>query len=232
MNKIVLNFNGRVVSETPFTGDALTIGRGSGNDITIDNPAISSKHARILREKDFIVLEDLGSTNGTFVNGEKVKKAVINSADNITVGKHQLKLSWEEGTGDFDAGNGSGSADVIDALDKTMVFTKGPGKGGAGKAAIGGFAIMEAGVAKERIAMTDRVTTIGKSSDALIKLKGLLAPKVAALVNRSDRGYVLTSSDTKKPAIINGKKIDKPYILKNGDVVEIAGLTLRFYLKK
>ena len=232
MNKIVLNFNGRLVSETPFSGDAVTIGRGPGNDIMIDNPAISSTHARIFREKDFIVLEDLGSTNGTFVNGEKIKKAVINSRDDITVGKHRLKLSWEEGTGDFDTGSGSDSAAVIQSLDKTMVFTKGPGKAGAGKTALGGFALMDSGVAKERIPMTDRVTTIGKSSDALIKLKGLLAPKVAALVNRSDRGYVLTSSDAKKPAIINGKKVDKPYILKNGDVVEIAGITLRFYLKK
>lgn len=230
MNKIVLNFNGRLVSETPFSGAAVTIGRGSGNDITIDNPAVSSRHARIFSEKAFVVLEDLGSTNGTFVNGEKIKKAVINSADDITVGKHQLKLSFEEGTGDFDAG--SGSADVVDALDKTMVFTHSPGKSGTPKAAIGGFAIMEGGVAKEKIPMTDRVATIGKSSDALIKLKGLLAPKVAALVNRSDRGYVLTSSGAKKPAIINGEKADKPYILKNGDVVEIAGITLRFYLKK
>ena len=232
MNKIVLNFNGRLVSETPFSGDAVTIGRGKGNDIMIDNPAVSSRHARILKEKDFIILEDLGSTNGTFVNGDKIKKAVINSRDDITVGKHQLKLSFEEGTGGFDAGKGPGSADVVDALDKTMVFTKSPGKGGAGKAAPGGFAIMEGGVAKEKVPITDRVSTIGKSSDALIKLKGLMAPKVAALVNRSDRGYVLTSSDAKKPAIINGGKADKPYILKNGDVVEIAGITLRFYLNK
>ena len=231
MNKIVLNFNGRLVSETPFSGDAVTVGRGAGNDIMIDNPAISSRHAKILREKDFIVLEDLGSTNGTFVNGEKIRKAVINSTDNITMGKHELKLSWEQGTGGFDSEAGSGSQPVISSLDKTMIFTKGPGKGAAGKAAVGGFAVMEAGLAKERIPMTDRVTTIGKSSDALIKIKGLLAPKVAALVNRSDRGYVLTSSDAKKPAIINDKKIDKPYILKNGDIVEIGGLTLRFYLK-
>ncbi len=232
MNKIVLNFNGRVVSETPFSGDALTIGRGPGNDIMIENPAISSTHARIFREKDFIVLEDLGSTNGTFVNGEKIKKAVINSADNITIGKHQLKLSWEGGTGGFDAGAKSDSQPVISSLDKTMIFTKGPGKGAAGKAVAGGFVVIEDGVAKERILMTDRVTTIGKSSDALIKIKGLLAPKVAALVNRSDRGYVFTSSDAKKPAIINDKKADKPYILKSGDVVEIGGITLRFYLKK
>jgi len=232
MNKIVLTFNGRVVSETPFSGDAVTIGRGSGNDIMIDNPAISSTHARILREKDFIVLEDLGSTNGTFVNGQKIKKAVINSRDDITVGKHQLKLSWEQGTGDFDADAKSESQPVIASLDKTMVFTKGPGKGAAGKAVVGGFVVIEAGVAKERIPMTDRITSIGKSSDALIKIKGLLAPKVAALVNRSDRGYVITSSDAKKPAIINDKKADKPYILKNGDIVEIGGITLRFYLKK
>ena len=232
MNKIVLNFNGRQVSETPFSGAELTIGRGAGNDIMIDNPAISSRHARVFKEKDFIVIEDLGSTNGTFVNGGKIKKAVINSRDEITLGKHQLRLSWQEGTGGFDEGERSGSAGVIDALDKTMVFTGGQGKAVSGKAVTGGFAVMEGGVTKERIPMPDRVTTIGKSPDALIKLKGLLAPKVAALINRSDRGYVLTSSDPKKPASINGKKGDRPTILKNGDVVEIAGVTLRFYLIK
>lgn len=232
MNKIIVTFNDRVVSEIPFKGTAITIGRGPGNNIKIDHPSVSSKHGRILREKDYFFIEDSGSTNGTFLNGKKVERSIINSTDDITIGKHLLKLGWEQGTGEYD--DDSTPADIIPSLDETMMFnkssiTKG---GGSARKSTGGFAIMEGVLAKERIEIKDRVTTIGKSSDALIKLKGLLAPKVAALINRSDRGYVITAPNPKKPPVINGKSLDRPYILKNGDIVEVGGMTLRFYLKK
>lgn len=235
MNKIILTFKGRVVSETPFKGDAMTIGRGSGNDVEIDNPTISSSHARILREKDFFVIEDLGSTNGTYLNGKKITRSIINSTDDITIGKHHLKLAWKHGTGGHDPEGGNApSATVVPSLDKTMMIDQKAQKQApeSGRQSIGGFAVMEGGVAKERIEMANRVTTIGKSADAIIRLKGLLAPKVGALVNRTDRGYVITAPDQKKPPVINGNPLDKPYTLKNGDIVEIGGLILRFYLKK
>lgn len=234
MNKIIVIFKGRKVDEVACKGKEMTIGRGVGNDLRIDNPAISSKHARIIRDKDCFIIEDLGSSNGTFVNGKKITRSIINSTDSITVGKHELKLGWEHGTGGFDEEEEKGPKRVIDSLDKTMVvqdrtIIKG---GKSTKGVIGGFAIMEGGIVKEQVDMKERVTAIGKSSDAAIKIKGLLAPKIAALVNRSDRGYVLTASDTKKPPLVNGKPLDKPCILKKGDSVEVGGLTLRFYLKK
>ncbi|MDH3974745.1 MAG: FHA domain-containing protein [Deltaproteobacteria bacterium] len=234
MNKIILIFNGRIVDELTFKGKEMTIGRGVGNDLRIDNPAVSSKHARIVREKDCFVLEDLGSSNGTLLNGKKITRSIVNSTDNIIVGKHQLKVGWEHGTGGFDEPVDTGSRAVIDSLDKTMMIDQSTAKkgGGSTKGATGGFALMEGGVVKEQIDMRERVTTIGKSSDAGIKIKGLLAPKVAALVNRSDKGYVITSPDSKKPPLINGKPLGKPYILKKGDQVEVGGLTLRFYLRK
>ena len=234
MNKIIVIFNGRIVDEVHFKGKEMTIGRGVGNDLRIDNPAISSKHARILHEKDCFLIEDLGSSNGTFLNGKKIKRSIINSTDKIAVAKHELQLGWEHGTGDYDEEGDAGSKSVIDALDKTMVVDKSMiKKGGAGtKGKTGGFALMEGGIVKEQIDMRERVTTIGKSSDAGIKTKGLLAPKVAALVNKSDKGFVITAPDSKKPPIINGKPMGSPHILKKGDIVEVGGLTLRFYLKK
>ncbi len=229
MNRIIVSFKGRIVSEPPFKGKAVTIGRGSGNDIEIDNPAVSSKHARIAREGKSFIIEDLGSTNGTFLNGEKIKKSILNSTDEITIGKHSLKLAWEEGTNGFGKEQEDSSAPIIDALDKTMMITGKVKK--SGKGSVGILVVMDGKAEKERISLTDRVSTIGKSTDAQIKLKGLFTPKVAALINRKGDDYILDAADKKKPATVNGKPVTKPIKLKNGDTIEVGGITLRFIQK-
>jgi pSer/pThr/pTyr-binding forkhead associated (FHA) protein len=79
--------------------------------------------------------------------------------------------------------------------------------------------------------LKERVTTIGKDDSAVIRLKGFFAPKVAALVNRRREGYFISPSG-KKPLKINGEEINQRYDLKDGDIVEIAGVKMQFYLKE
>lgn len=234
MNKIIVKLKDRVVSEVPFKGDAMTIGRDSGNDVKIDTPAVSSIHARIIREGGAFVLEDADSTNGTFLNGKKTKRSIINSTDEIMIGKHQVILGWKSGTGEFDKDGKDEPITPVDiSLDKTMMFAPSAKKSGAGsgKKPVAFFAVMEGNVEKDRVKVTDAISTIGKSPDALIKLKGLFAPKVAALVKKRAKGYEISSANAKKPAIVNAKPVDKDYLLKNGDIVEVGGITLRFYMK-
>ena len=103
MPKLVLLFEGRVIKETPVTlGAAVTIGRLPDNTIVIDNSAVSSHHIRVAREGPQFVVEDLGSTNGTFVNGEKVTKRPLRHGDTILVGKHKLFFD-RMGDAEFDA---------------------------------------------------------------------------------------------------------------------------------
>ena len=234
MNKIIIKLKGRVVSEVPFKGTAITIGRDTGNDVKIDHPAVSSIHARIIRERGGFVLEDANSTNGTFLNGKKTKRSIINSTDEITIGKHQVILGFKYGTNKLDAGGEEEPLTPVDiSMDKTMMFVSDAKKASAGsrKKLVASFGVMAGKVEKDRVKITDAISTIGKAPNALIKLKGLFAPKVAALVKKSAKGYEISSEDPKKPATVNEKPVDKHYLLKNGDIVEVGGITLRFYMK-
>jgi predicted component of type VI protein secretion system len=103
MPKLVLLFEGRVLKETAVSLTApVTIGRLPDNTIAIDNSAVSSRHVRVVREGPQFVVEDLESTNGTFVNGEKVTKRALRHGDTILVGKHKLFFD-RMGDAEFDA---------------------------------------------------------------------------------------------------------------------------------
>jgi predicted component of type VI protein secretion system len=91
MPKLVLLFEGRVLKETAVSQTAVvTVGRLPDNTIVIDNSAVSSHHVRIAREGPQFVVQDLESTNGTFVNGDKITKRALRHGDTILVGKHKL----------------------------------------------------------------------------------------------------------------------------------------------
>ena len=228
--KIILKFKGRIIKEIPFKGKIVTIGRDLGNDIEIENSIVSSIHARILKEGDTVVIEDAGSTNGTFLNGKKITRSILNSTDEVSIGKHHISLVDEAGVSEGDeAGDDSPLSPVISSLDETMILNS--KANAASKRNIGGFILLCGGAEVSRVELHDRVSTIGKSGDAVIKTKGLFAPKVAALVNKTDKGYVITPSNPKKPHKINGKTSDEPHILEEGDLVKIDSLSLRFFLR-
>ncbi|MFM1895155.1 MAG: hypothetical protein RLZZ385_229 [Pseudomonadota bacterium] len=91
--KIELCFNSRKLAEYPLDKEVLRIGRRDDNDVKIDNLAVSGHHARLFRETDDWFLEDLDSTNGTFVNGRAVKKHPLRHGDSIVIGKHELRYA-------------------------------------------------------------------------------------------------------------------------------------------
>lgn len=93
--KLVLMFNNSVVSEHFLNKDETTIGRRFANDIHIDNLGVSGSHAKILMFGNDAFIEDLNSTNGTFVNGSRVDKKPLQDNDIITVGKYQLRYENE-----------------------------------------------------------------------------------------------------------------------------------------
>src|SRR5712692_4506881 len=90
MPKIFLKFNERVLKEIPLDKPRFTIGRKPDNDLVIDNPVVSGHHALIVSEEGAFFIEDLGSTNGTFVNDAKIQKEKLKNSDCIVVGKHVL----------------------------------------------------------------------------------------------------------------------------------------------
>lgn len=91
MAKLILSLDGQVIKEFALTKERSTIGRKPHNDIQIDNLAVSGEHAIIMTILNDSFLEDLGSTNGTLVNGQPVKKHFLQSNDIVEIGKYKLK---------------------------------------------------------------------------------------------------------------------------------------------
>jgi pSer/pThr/pTyr-binding forkhead associated (FHA) protein len=95
MAKLILSMDGLVLKEIPLTKERTTIGRKPHNDIQIDNLAVSGEHAVIVTILNDCFLEDLGSTNGTLVNGNPVKKHFLQNNDVVELGKYRLKFVGE-----------------------------------------------------------------------------------------------------------------------------------------
>jgi pSer/pThr/pTyr-binding forkhead associated (FHA) protein len=116
MAKLILSMDGLVLKEIPLAKERITIGRKPHNDIQIDNLAVSGEHAVIVTILADSFLEDLGSTNGTFVNGKTVKKHFLQNNDVIELGKYKLKYMSDALPG---------AAKAAD-FEKTMVLRPGP----------------------------------------------------------------------------------------------------------
>ena len=96
MLRIILKFNNTVLKELKIDQDEIIIGRDTGNDIQIDNIAVSREHARIIKGPNYYFIEDMSSKNGTFVNGKKINKKFLKEDDEITIGKHSLQIVLEK----------------------------------------------------------------------------------------------------------------------------------------
>jgi len=96
MLRILMKLNSTVIKELSIDQDEIIIGRDSGNDVQIDNIAVSREHAKIIRGQNCYLIEDLNSTNGTFVNGKKINKKFLKEDDEISIGKHSLQIVLEE----------------------------------------------------------------------------------------------------------------------------------------
>ena len=115
MAKLILSMDGLVLKEITLTKERTTIGRKPHNDIQIDNLAVSGEHAVIVTILNDSFLEDLGSTNGTLVNGQPIKKHFLQNADVIELGKYRLKY----------VSDGPAAAKGPQDFEKTMVIRPG-----------------------------------------------------------------------------------------------------------
>ncbi len=114
MARLILSLDNQVLAEYNMTKERYTIGRLPDNDVRIDNPAVSGHHSLIINILNDSFLEDLNSTNGTYVNGKLIKKHALQHGDVITIGHHQLRFSDQQ-TNDSEQ----------DEFEKTMVIPTG-----------------------------------------------------------------------------------------------------------
>jgi len=233
MAKLVLSLNGVVQGEYELSNERLTIGRKPDNDIQIDNLAVSGKHALVITILDDSFLEDLGSTNGTYVNGKLIKKHALKDGDVIAIGKHEMKYVNEHATADDDE------------FEKTMIIK--PGSASAAVAAAQAAEAAGAAAAPERVATPaagggmplGRLTVLngpiaGKELELTKALVTLGKPGTqVAVISRRPQGYFLThiesDGDGKRYPVVNGEPIGaKAYQLKDSDLIELAGIKMEF----
>jgi pSer/pThr/pTyr-binding forkhead associated (FHA) protein len=220
MPKMIVSIDGVVIKEVQLTKDRTTLGRRPYNDIVIDNLAVSGEHAVLQMTGNEVYLEDLNSTNGTYINGKAVKKQLLQNSDTVEIGKYKIKYINEVAGPTFE---------------KTMILKAGavmppvaaPAGGGAASAAAAQAAdlgqvnasikVLSGAAAGRQVPLVKVVTTIGKPGVA-----------VAAITKRP-HGFVVAHVEGSNKPTLNGSAIGaEPVTLKNGDLLELAGTQMQF----
>ena len=213
MPKMIVSIDGVVIKEVQLTKERTTLGRRPYNDIVIDNLAISGEHAVIHMEDQDVEIEDLGSTNGTYVNAKAVKRQELRNGDTIEVGKYKIRFLHEAEGQNFE---------------KTMIFKPGmvpPLSAGApartapvAAAPISAVIRVTSGAAAGReVSLQKVVTTIGKPGVAV------------ASITKRHHGFVLALVEGPETPLLNGVAIGSaPVPLKNGDRLALAGTEMQF----
>ena len=256
MAKLILSLEGSVIREVPLDKERVTIGRKPQNDVQIENLAVSGEHACIVTILNDSFLEDLGSTNGTLVNGNPIKKHILQNNDVIEIGKYKLKYIGEAPA--------AGQMPMED-FEKTMVMrapkvaaprafgdTQGASAQGAPAASVAPprpapspapstlapvSAPPAARPAQEVLLAAIQILTgpgVGKELELTKNLTTLGKPGVqVAVITRRPQGYFITHVEGVNFPVVNGKTLDsQAHALNDHDVIELAGVKMEFFLKK
>jgi hypothetical protein len=212
MGKLVVSLDGVVIKEVQITKDKTTLGRRPYNDIVIDNLAVSGEHAVLQMVGNDVFIEDLNSTNGTYINGKAIKKQLLADNDTVEIGKYKIKFLLGDGA-DYE---------------KTMILKPGatpPAMAPASSfGALGGTTIGPASIkvltgaaAGREVALTKVVTTLGKPG-----------VQVASITKRPT-GYVFAHVEGGQRPSVNGIPLTGESIaLRSGDLIELAGTQMQF----
>src|SRR5450755_101998 len=240
MARLMLSLDGQVLAEYNMNKERYTIGRLPDNDIRIDNPAVSGHHSLIINILNDSFLEDLNSTNGTYVNGKLIKKHAMQHGDVITVGHHQLRFvdsqsgdtSQEEFEKTMVINSSSQGEDrirrVSSAVDQAAKSAAPKRPPAAPADAPGAVAISKAKLqvlsgafAGRELELTKALTTLGRP--------GI---QVAAITRRAE-GYYIVHVDSGKEndyPLVNGVAIGpQARRLNDNDVVQLAGVKMGFF---
>ena len=235
MPKLILKFESAVIKEIPMTSSLVTVGRKPDNDVVIDHPAVSGHHCKIMLQGDTYFVEDLNSTNGTLVNDKKIIKAGIHDQDLIGIAKHSIQ--FVEDRSSISAAPATPAVSPAPSQKAQTPAPKSPNdtlssapplKKSFEK--IGGLRIIEGIVDQTEFELKENSTYIGKSERVTIKIKGMMAPEVAAMVSRKTDGYTLVAIKEGYPKV-NGMPVEKERHLNEGDTIEVGGTKMQFYLK-
>ena len=227
MGKLVVSLDGVVIKDVQITKDKTTLGRRPYNDIVIDNLAVSGEHALLQMSGSEVYLEDLNSTNGTYINGKPVRKQLLRHGDQIEIGRYKIRYLGDE----------------LPDEDKTLVMRRGevvappaaaqaaPPMPPAAESSFGEFEalaaahqpvtasirVLNGAAAGREVVLTKVVTTLGKPGVQV------------ASITRRPGGYVFAHVEGAVRPSVNGVPLaGESAPLRNGDVIELAGTRMQF----
>jgi hypothetical protein len=247
MARLVLSLDGQVLAEYNMSKERYTVGRLPDNDIRIDNPAVSGHHALVINILNDSFLEDLNSTNGTYVNGKIIKKHALQQGDTITVGHHSLRFvdgESDEQDDEFEktmvigprgsvrvvpaqvsAANGAGAAPPAAAATAAKSEAASPATSSnslqASQLRRAKLQVLSGQFAGRELELIKTLTTLGRP--------GI---QVAAITRRSDGYYVVHVESGKQNdfPLVNGTPIGpQARRLHDNDVLQLAGVKMGFF---
>lgn len=243
--KLVLSLNGAVLREYPLNRERTTIGRRPENDIHIDNLAVSGQHALVITILNDSFLEDLGSTNGTYINGKLVKKHALQHGDTIAIGKHELRYINEQASthdSDFDktmiirpgmvaqpavALHSGGAAALAErptstihpqpaALQQPAPATPPPAPQSDVELPLARVQVLNGPAVGKELELKKALTTLGRPGVQV------------AVITRRGQGYFITQVEGPAP-LVNSQAIGaQAHPLLENDVIELAGVKMEF----
>jgi len=219
---ISVSLESRLIEKKKFDSETISIGRDIENDIYINNLAVSRFHAKMHKEGSKIIIKDLGSANGTYVNGHKIDSAEVNVEDVILIGKHILILNHP--TNVQDEAFMEGQTVMVDQNTQDKFLKQLGAKMPSNHTKL----IVSGGV---EIPINAEYFIIGKNPDANFYLNELFVKDThASIVRQSDGNFrIINTGSFFKPTKVNGKKIHEK-ILRSGDVIQIGNHKMVFVL--
>jgi pSer/pThr/pTyr-binding forkhead associated (FHA) protein len=241
MAKLSLMFESKLVKEVPIGNRPVSIGRSPDNDIPVDNLAVSTYHARVYYEGGRLVVEDLDSLNGTFVNDLRIERATLHDGDSIWIGKHSIKVDTSADAAiPWDSGRKAAAPKinetmVLDTKVRREMLQQAAAMGersqfSPGRLKMPTLVVLSGKVNQKEYVLTNKLTVIGKSPMASVRLRGWFKPKMAAQINQRDDGYYLGTGD--RVPTVNGTPISGTVRLNDGDLIEVCGVRLNFIIRE
>jgi hypothetical protein len=228
LGKIIISRDGVVEQEIPLSRERMTIGRRSRNDIVLSHPAVSGEHAVITTILDESFLEDLRSTNGTFVNGQRVGKHFLQHQDMIKIAKYRIEY-LADGVRPVPAPMGEsaaipvppapypGSAPALAPAPARAAALVPAAAPAAPAPVLGRIEVLNGANAGKQLALTKPLTTLGRPGVQVI------------VISRAPDGYSAVQSEGDAITTLNGAALGKqPQRLKDGDVLDLSGTQMAF----
>ena len=230
MARLILSLDGQVLAEYNMTKERYTLGRLPDNDVRIDNPAVSGHHALIINILNDSFLEDLNSTNGTYVNGKLIKKHALQHGDVVTIGHHHLRfVDSEVETTEQDEfektmviGPGQVSEERLRAAARKAPSRSAPAAAPAPMPVIKAkLQVLSGQFAGRELELNKALTTLGRPG-----------VQVAAITRRAD-GYSIVHVESARSGdypLVNGEPIGpQARKLTDNDVITLAGVKMGFF---